>query len=324
MKIAFLTEMGFEGKIPADHLNMRTEFAWMHALDADHHNIRGYKTISGYDHVFVIFPKGKTFLSAEGSVLIQNATNPVSDLLDADIILDLKKLNRQVHYVQEGPHWWFNDYEIADQINFFNMLQHVDSIYAHNESDVAYYQGLCKDTIVNVIPTLMIDTMIKDIKWQPQEKVIIGGNFARWYGGMESYVVASEFNVPIWGQTSHATRNEEWHLIEHLPRVMWNEWIQQLSTFKYAVHLMPTVAAGTFSLNCAYLGIPCIGNELVDTQNLCHPDLAVDINDLVKARRLAERLRDDDDFYKQCSQTALDNYKQHYNLETWKSIINLK
>ena len=42
MKIAFLTEMGFEGKIPADHLNMRTEFAWMHALDADHHNIHNF------------------------------------------------------------------------------------------------------------------------------------------------------------------------------------------------------------------------------------------------------------------------------------------
>jgi hypothetical protein len=39
MKIAFLTEMGFVGKIPENHPNMRTEFAWMHALDADHYNI---------------------------------------------------------------------------------------------------------------------------------------------------------------------------------------------------------------------------------------------------------------------------------------------
>ena len=36
MKIAFITEMGFEGKIPSNHPNMRTEFAWMHALNADH------------------------------------------------------------------------------------------------------------------------------------------------------------------------------------------------------------------------------------------------------------------------------------------------
>ena len=54
MKIAFLTEMGFTGKIPKEHPNMRTEFAWMHALDADHYNI--HSPIEGYDVVFVIFP----------------------------------------------------------------------------------------------------------------------------------------------------------------------------------------------------------------------------------------------------------------------------
>ena len=323
MKIAFLTEMGFAGKIPETHENMRTEFAWMYALDAMHYNIHDYKTISGYDHVFIIFPKGKTFLSAEGSCLIQHATNPVSDLLDSDIVLDLKKTNQQVHYVQEGPHWWFNDYEIADQINFFNMLQNVDSIYAHNEFDANYYRGLCKETTVHVIPTLMIETLIKDIKPFAEDKVIIGGNFARWYGGMESFIIASEFKLPVWAQTSHATRNEEWHLVKHLPRVTWIDWMRQLSTFKYAIHLMPTVAAGTFSLNCAYFGIPCIGNNKVDTQRLCHPELSVDVNDLEAARKLAIRLRDDSAFYNECSKTALANYKKHYNINIWKSKIDL-
>ena len=38
MKIAFFSEMGFEGKIDrTTHNNMRTEFAWMTALDADHY-----------------------------------------------------------------------------------------------------------------------------------------------------------------------------------------------------------------------------------------------------------------------------------------------
>ena len=39
MKVAFLTEMEFEGKISDDHPNMRTEFAWMNALEADHFNL---------------------------------------------------------------------------------------------------------------------------------------------------------------------------------------------------------------------------------------------------------------------------------------------
>jgi hypothetical protein len=99
--------------------------------------------------------------------------------------------------------------------------------------------------------------------------------------------------------------------------------MRQLSTFKYAIHLMPTVAAGTFSLNCAYFGIPCIGNNKVDTQRLCHPDLSVDVNDLDTARKLAIRLRDDSAFYDECSKTALENYKKHYNINIWKSKIVL-
>jgi hypothetical protein len=99
--------------------------------------------------------------------------------------------------------------------------------------------------------------------------------------------------------------------------------MHQLSTFKYAIHLMPTVAAGTFSLNCAYFGIPCIGNQRVDTQRLCHPALSVDVNDLESARKLAIRLRDDHDFYDECSKTALENYKKYYNIDIWKSKINL-
>ena len=39
MKIAFLSQMGFTGKIPRNHPNMRTEFAWMYALKANHFNI---------------------------------------------------------------------------------------------------------------------------------------------------------------------------------------------------------------------------------------------------------------------------------------------
>lgn len=34
MKIAFFTEGGYQGKVPRNHPNMRTELAWMCALNA--------------------------------------------------------------------------------------------------------------------------------------------------------------------------------------------------------------------------------------------------------------------------------------------------
>lgn len=319
MKIAFLTEMGFQGKIPADHTNMRTEFAWMCALDATHHSIYAVDEVQGYDHVFIIFPKGIVNLSAEGNKLLDRP-NPVSHLLAANIAEQLKEKNSKIYYIQEGPHWWFNDYELADQIGFYNLLVSCDAIFAHNESDVNYYKGLLPGKPVHILPSLMIETLISDVKPSREEKAIIGGNFARWYGGFESYVVAQEFGVPVWGQTSHVTRAGEEQLINQLPRLWWTDWIKELSTFKYAVHLMPTVAAGTFSLNCAYLGIPCIGNEKVDTQRICHPDLTVDVSDINKARELAQRLKDPE-YWKHCSQIAKQNYKQ-FSVENWLNNIN--
>jgi hypothetical protein len=321
MNVAFLTEMGFAGKIPKNHPNMRTEFAWMYALNADHFHIRSYDMVKEYDHVFVIFPKGEVYLNAVGGKLIDKQ-NPVSDLLSSKFIEVLKQNNKKVHYVQEGPHWLYNDYELHDQIQFYNMLAECDSIFAHNESDALYYKGLFShDKQVNVLQSLMIHDTILNIDSIKEDKVIIGGNFARWYGGFESYIVAQEYELPIWGQTSHATREGENQMVNLLPRVMWTDWMTQLSSFKYAIHLMPTAAAGTFSLNCAYFGIPCIGNEKVDTQRLCHPELSIDIDDLERARSLAKKLKKDLGFYEHCSHLAKSNYLTHYDLEVWKKNI---
>ena len=136
-------------------------------------------------------------------------------------------------------------------------------------------------------------------------------------------MIADNFGVPIWAQTSHATRENEGMggSLNHLPRMMWSEWMQHLSTFKYAVHMMPTVAAGTFALNCAYFGIPCIGNADVDTQLLCHPSLSVAVNDLEAARELAIQLRDDKDFYNQCSEIARANYEACFSQNVWTERI---
>ena len=325
MKITFLTEMGFEGKVPANHPNMRTEFAWMHALEANHSNIFNYKMVKDQDHVFIIFPKGETYLNAVG-VKLTEQNNPVSNLLASDFITELKNNNSKVHYVQEGPSWFFNDYEITDQFNFYNAISNCDSIFAHNEHDVKFYKGLFPRTEVNVIRTLLIENLISYIKPNPEDKVIIGGNFAKWYGGFQSYIVSHVFGVDKWTQDSHAKRINEDKIpdLNHLRRLPWASWMNTLSTFKYAVHLMPTIAAGTFSLNCAYFGIPCIGNIKVDTQRICHPDLSVDVDDVEKATNLALLLKTNPEFYNQCSLNAKKLYRENYDIKVWKNKINLK
>ena len=76
---------------------------------------------------------------------------------------------------------------------------------------------------------------------------------------------------------------------------------------------MTTHAAGTFALNCAYLEIPCIGYEGLDTQMNCHPDCTVKVGDITHAKQIAEKLRKDEKFYLYCSNIAKENYKKYYH-----------
>lgn len=321
MRVAFVTESSHRGKYPRNFNNARTEIAWQIALNADHFNFFEIESVLAYDHVFVIVPKGRVFLSAEG-IKATNGINPVKNLLKFNVAQFLKKNNKKVHFIQEGPTWWPLDYTVEEQIDWYNTLVSFDSIFCHNEHDKKYYRGLLPTFKVNVIRSLMIEDTVADVTPKKENKTIIGGNFSHFYGGFNSYFISEEFSgCEKYTMESHSQRDDE-HLIDdlkHIPRCNWSEWINVLSTFKYAIHLMPTIAAGTFSLNCAYLGIPCIGNEKVDTQRILFPELSVDVEDLEKARWLAKKLNSDIDFYNKCSQHAKHIYPTEYHFDVWKN-----
>jgi hypothetical protein len=321
MKSAFLTEMNFRGKIPPTHTNMRTEFAWMCALQSDHYNIHDFENVNGYDVVFVIFPKATVKLSAIGIEMTTPGTDKDIGIYSKPVVETLKKNNTKVCNVQEGPSWFFNEYDLPTQFNFYNELAECDVLFAHNEYDTHFYKGLFPQTKIDVIPTLIIPTVIDKKIPEKETKAIIGGNLCHWYGGFQSYITATEFDCPIFVPSSHCKRKGEEAVpnLKQLPWVMWNDWMIQLSSFKYAVNLMPTIAAGTFSLNCAYYGIPCIGNEKVDTQSKLFPELSVDVNDVHTARFLARQLKTDKDFYEHIGHYAKKNMinSYHYDINKW-------
>jgi hypothetical protein len=153
--------------------------------------------------------------------------------------------------------------------------------------------------------------------------VIIGGNFVSWYGGFDSFVIAQELGNEVWAPSMGRKQEGEDQLIKHLPYLNWQDWIHTLNNYKYGVHLMRTHAAGTFALNCAYLGIPCIGYKGLDTQEILHPDLTVEIGDLQSARELALRIRKDEKFYVYCSNVAIESYKKNYTEDVFRKKFNV-
>jgi hypothetical protein len=293
MKIAFFTEMGFNGKIPRNHTNMRTEFAWMVALGADHFNLKQT-------------PEQEYDLG----IVINSKKNP--EQVD---VLRYKTKCKQVGIMQEGPFWYFQDYPLPNQVHYFNNLMNADIIYTHNEQDKNYYQGLTNHPNVRILRSLMIEDPINNIT-PPEQRtgIMIGGNFKSWYGGFDSFMLAKSITDEIYSpQMGRREEGEEQLGITQLPYLEWNQWITELSKRKIGIHMMRTHAAGTFAMNCSYLGIPCIGYEGLDTQRILHPELTVADGDLTTARKLINRLYNDKEFYTLCSNKTLELYQEYYH-----------
>ena len=297
--IAFFTEGQYQGKVNRNNPNMRTDLAWICSLEADHWNIN-QSPDQQYDLGIVIIPK----------------KNPQFDLSK------IKQYCNKIAVMQEGPNWYWQDYPLQQQIWYYNTIQEADFMFVHNKSDKKYYEGLtgkeCK-----ILPSLMVEDSIKDLPQVDRKDIIIGGNFCSWYGGFDSYIIAQEADCPIYipSMGRKIEGEEQMPNLNHLPYMNWVEWIKTLNNFKYGIHLMRTHAAGTFALNCAYLGIPCIGYEGLDTQEKCHPNLTIKLGDLAMAKEKIIQLKLDKDYYKECSKIAKLNYKQHYYEERFISQI---
>lgn len=295
MKIAFFTESNSVGKYPRDFSNTRTEVAWMIALDATHFNIHTLPE-EKFDLGIVVIPKKCPHF-------------------DIDRI---KQCCDKIAVMQEGPNWFWQDYDVATQIWYYNILCSVDYIFAHNHADVLYYKGLTNHPKIGVLPSLIIEDTVAHLTEVEREGAIIGGNFTSWYGGFDSMLIAQLLDptrvvtAPSMGRKQP---NEE-HLVHHLPYMTWTQWILKLNEFKYGVHLMRTHAAGTFALNCAYLGIPCIGYKGLDTQQNLHPNLTVE--SVAEAREIAKYLGSHEDYYLEQSQLCKQKYNKLYTEVAFK------
>ena len=285
---------------------MRTDLAWWCALDATHHPLPTIHELpdNSYDFGIMILPKKR------------------QPLLDYPLLEHYKRVCKKVSVMQESYYNYWQDSEIIEQIWYFNFITEMDLIFCHNEVDLKYYRGLTGRRC-EIMPTLMITDFIKTSS-EKTESVMMGGNLVKDYGGIDSYMVAREITDDIWCPTTGRMKEEEKQMdINHLDWLWWIDWIYELSKHKYGIQL-GTAAAGTFNLNCAYLGIPCVGYNNVNTQR-CHSDLSVDVGDIESAKFLMKKLKDDKDFYNDCSKTAIEKYNECFDekvyIYTMKKVI---
>tara|TARA_B100001094_G_scaffold256799_1_gene256121 strand:- start:3665 stop:4615 length:951 start_codon:yes stop_codon:yes gene_type:complete len=301
MKIGVFTEGNYQGKVPRDYENIRTDMAWWCTLDATHHywpNIQRLKN-DLYDFGIIIIPKkNKKYLR------------------NFPLVEQMKRVCKKIAVMQESTYYYWQDGEIEDQIWYYNTLMEMDIILCHNDIDKKYYNGIT-DKRCEIMPTLMITDFVKT-STEKNESAMLGGNFVSIYRGFDDYIVAKSIVNDINAPTTGRMKKSETDLdINHLDWVLWREWMYELSKNKYAVHLGEP-GAGTFNLNCSYLGIPCIGHDTFDTQRICHPFTTVKVGEIKKAREIAIKLKNDKEFYEHCSITTKELYEKNYSESIFK------
>ena len=296
MNVVFFSESGLVGKAPRNHPNARNDIAWSIMMNADWCPYDNTPT-DYYDLGVVTIPKTRPDINVE----------------------ELKKHCDKIVIMQEGPHWYFQDYSVEQQFQFVQTLREADWVWCHNESDVGYYEGLgCQD--VRVMRTLMIPEGLPAKGYSTDKSgIILGGNFTSWYSGLDSYLIAQAVEDKI-TNVSMGRKQPQEDLIDditYLPYMSWRQWIDECSKYKVGVHMMRTHAAGTFSMNLSYHSTPCLGYSGLDTQDLLHPQTTVEVGDIKGASIILKRLYESDNFYQECSEQTKELFDKYYTEEAW-------
>lgn len=296
MNIAFFTEGGYLGKIPRNNPNMRTDQAWICALDAIHYPIMQLPQ-NNFDVGIVIVPKEKN--------------REQLARINYPLILNVKSICKKVYVMQESTQWDWQDESYNSMVWYYTQLTLADGILCHNDIDVPYFQGIT-DKPAYILPTLMIEDSVKTSPVK-EDKVFVAGNWHTGYRGFDAWVIGNEFDLPMYGfKSGKFKQGEDSNGINYLPWMPWNEFMYELSKCKYGVQAYPA-SAGQFPLNCAYLGIPCIGYNDVNTQKYLHPNLSVERGDIISARKLVNKLKSDYKFYEECSLMSKELYENLYS-----------
>lgn len=316
------TEMGLEGKMPKDYPNMRVLESQMMAWDCHHvplpKVLQEDKKYEG--NAVVVLPKG----NMEKEIiawLVQNHFNTIKEVKE--------KVTGEVWFYQDGEAGYWNQHIVTLQIWWYNNVASCDKIICPNETDIKYYKGMFKSKPVSVMRSIM--AYVPEGMDESEIKTIISGPIWREYNGFDQILIAKHFKAPIWIPPMGQDRmpKDSWDTagslgVNYLKYTDWKTWMQQLSSYSYAVNMPGVTCAASFSLNCAWWGIPCVGNSHADTQRICYPETSVEYNDIEAAIKIADKLVEDKEFYNKVSKDAKRIAREEFTKQKFLELVGSK
>jgi len=323
MNIKYSTsEMGFEGLFPLDYPNLRVLETQLLFLNAYHLPIQKILSSNEKYEGELLFNIGKGgFEKPYIKFLYEKHNNVVEQLWN--------KFDK-VYIYQDGEIGWWNQVDVKLQVWWYNQLQSSDGILVPNSTDVSFYKGLYPNKDIKVIRSVMTDEGLDKTKFKLKEnRTIITGPLTKEYNGFSQLLLAHNLDMPIDIPPMGESRmpKDSWDMasnlgVNYLKYMSWTEWMYNLNRYRIGYMLSSATASGSFALNCAYLGIPCIGDKRADTQSILFPDLAINVFDNQKALELTLKLKEDLDFYNKVSTLAKQRYKEEFTKEKMINILN--
>ena len=322
MNIKYSTsEMGFEGYFPTNYPNLRVLETQLLYLKAYHLPIQ--KALKNNYEGDLLYNIGKGGFEKPYILhLYQNHHNVVSEL---------KQNFKNVYIYQDGEIGWWNQVDVKLQIWWFNQLRESDGILVPNSTDIPFYKGLFPDKNIKVIRSVMTDEGLDKSKFKlKKNKAIITGPLTPVYNGFSQVLLAHNLGVEgidVPPMSENSMPKDSWEMadnlgVNYLKYMSWVDWMYNLNQYKVGYMLSAATASGSFALNCAYLGIPCIGDKRADTQRILFPDLAINVFDNKKALELTLKLKNDLIFYNEVSTKAQIIYDKEFTKEKMLKILN--
>ncbi len=320
MNIKYSTsEMNFEGLFPVDYPHLRVLETQLLFLEAYHLPLQKILQSNQKYNGDLLFNIGKGGFDKPY----------IKFIYENNIIENLKQRFPKVYIYQDGEVGWWNQVDTKLQAWWYNQLQQADGILVPNSIDVNFYKGLLPHSNIKVIRSVMTDGGLDKSKFKPKEdKVIINGPLTPEYNGFSQIILAHNsgmgIDIPPMGESRMP--KDSWDMadnlgINYLKYMSWADWMYNLNRYKIGYMMTPAMASGSFALNCAYLGIPCIGNKNADTQRILFPDLAIDPFDNKSALELTLKLTNDLDFYKKISTKSQILFYKEFTKEKMLNIL---
>lgn len=252
-------------------------------------------------------------------IIIQTPTN--NELSCLNKIYSLMD-NNLVFINQESSIFDWLDWPAEEQQLYIKILSKAKAFLYHNEYD----KGLMKVFIDKFVkyPGCINFSVSAGRSFNEGEYVLIPNPIKRYQRGMITHKLVSDTIPDIKTYSMHYSHPEQkYNLafpdryeignIEILPRMNFDEWIGAINGSKFGVDIHREFSGGNVSLEFGALGIPLIGNILLDTQRDIFPDISFYYRDYENIKKSIILLSNDKDFYEEVSAKALKNTQEQYN-----------